>query len=81
MKANIMKMERGIRLAAGGALVLGVLTNPFSPAWLALIGAYSTLTAIICWDPAYAAARALFGGERKPARVLPRPVRFNTIAR
>ncbi len=81
MKANILKMERGIRLAAGGALVLGVLTNPFSPAWLALIGAYFTLTAIMRWDPMYAGARALFAEQTKPRVIARQPARLSTSMR
>ena len=69
MNSKISKMDQGIRLAAGAALILGVLTNPFSPAWMALIGAYAVLTAIFRWEPVYAIA-ALTKRETKAQQVV-----------
>lgn len=71
MNSNISQMDRGVRMAAGAALIVGVLTNPFSPAWMALVAAYVVLTSIIRFEPIYALAAAVTGRSSAAKRVMP----------
>lgn len=72
MKSNVSQMDRGIRMATGAALILGVLTNPFSPAWMSLLAAYAVLTSIVSWEPVYAIARLATHGSTSPKVTLGR---------
>ncbi len=52
--------DRVARLLLGGLLIGLVMSfAPVVPAWLALLATYPVLTAIMAWDPLYAAADAL----------------------
>jgi hypothetical protein len=65
MNTNIRKFDKGFRIALGSAAILSVLSNPFTPAWFAIAGAYAVLTSLLSWDPAYAAVYSVFGGRDK----------------
>lgn len=54
MNENISNSERAGRVSLGMALVIGVLTTPGLPAWMAFICACFVLTALPAWDPLYA---------------------------
>lgn len=57
--ANIGFTEDIARYVLGALLIGLVLYVPFAPVWLALIAVYPIVTAIIVWDPLYAAGGLL----------------------
>lgn len=57
---NILLVEDIIRLIVG-AILIGLVMYGVQvvPVWLALVAVYPIVTAIIAWDPIYAAFRLL----------------------
>lgn len=56
---NIPWTEDITRYVLGALLIGFVMYVQFAPAWLALVAIYPIVTAIIAWDPIYAAIRLL----------------------
>ena len=57
---NILLVEDIIRLLVGATLIGLVMYGvQVVPVWLALVAVYPIVTAIIAWDPIYAAFRLL----------------------
>lgn len=56
---NIRCTEDITRYVLGALLIGFVMYVQFAPAWLALVAIYPIITAIIAWDPVYAAIRLL----------------------
>lgn len=57
--ANICGTENITRYALGALLIVLTMQAQFAPVWLALVAIYPIVTAIIAWDPIYAAIRLL----------------------
>ncbi len=57
--ANIRLTENIARYFLGALLIGLVMVVPFAPVWLALLAIYPIVTAIISWDPVYAAGGLL----------------------
>lgn len=66
LDANIRLSENVVRYVLGALLIGLVMYVPFAPVWLALVAIYPIVTAIISWDPLYAA-----GGLLKSVLVSP----------
>lgn len=56
---NIRGTEDITRYLMGALLIGLVMYAQFAPVWLALVAIYPIVTAIIFWDPMYAALRLL----------------------
>lgn len=59
LDANIRFSENVARYVLGALLIGLVMYVPFAPVWLALVAIYPIVTAIIAWDPLYAAGGLL----------------------
>ena len=55
LNSNITMYEKGNRILVGIALLASVMLGDMVPVWFALIAIYPIITAIIAWDPMYAA--------------------------
>lgn len=64
--SHINRVDRISRVVISTALLFGVLAIDTAPAWLALVAAYLTLSAIIGRDVVYAAIGSV-------AKLIPRP--------
>ncbi|MEJ2567135.1 MAG: DUF2892 domain-containing protein [Gammaproteobacteria bacterium] len=72
MNTNVKTHEQVIRSIFSLLIAVAVLSLPQLPPWLALVAIYPFFTALIGWDPFYAAFNAL---RRKPqTSVLPHRV-------
>ena len=56
---NIRCTEDITRYVLGALLIGLVMSVQLAPVWLALVAIYPIVTAIIAWDPVYAAIRLL----------------------
>lgn len=68
-ESNIRVSEDIARYLLGALLIASVMVVPFAPVWLALIAIYPIVTAIMFWDPVYAA-----GGLLKTILVSPQGI-------
>lgn len=60
LSSNVGTKELVARYLVGALLVASVMAQlPGVPVWLALFAVYLTGTAIMAWDPLYAALKAL----------------------
>ena len=65
LSSNVCAKESAARYLVGAMIVAGVMAQlPGVPVWLALFSIYLTGTAIMAWDPLYAAMKGL--RQRKP---------------
>lgn len=51
---NITLSDCLSRMLVGISLIIATLLVDAAPSWLALLGAYPILTAMLTWDPVYA---------------------------
>lgn len=65
MNFNINFYDRINRLVIGTMALLATMATNGIPPWVALLTLYPILTAIVAWDPLYAAVRALFSKLHK----------------
>lgn len=61
LKENLGIVEVGVRFLSGALLLAVIMINSIAPVWFALIAVYPVATAIMSWDPLYAAIRMLRG--------------------
>lgn len=60
LKENLGIVETGVRYFTGALLLAFILiSSSIIPAWVALIAVYPVVTAIMAWDPVYAAIHVL----------------------
>lgn len=52
---NLGIVEKTLRWTIGALLIGAVIMGLAVPAWLAILATYPVLTAIVSWDPFYAA--------------------------
>jgi hypothetical protein len=57
LKENLGTVGVVIRLMLGALLLAAILVSNVVPVWVALIAVYPVITAIMIWDPVYAAIR------------------------
>jgi hypothetical protein len=55
MTFNLSTFDQIARFTSGMAIIIAVLALEQAPVWLALIATYPVFTAILKWDPIYAA--------------------------
>lgn len=55
LNSNITLYERVGRVLVGMALLSGVMLSSAMPVWFALLAVYPIISAIMAWDPIYAA--------------------------
>jgi hypothetical protein len=56
---NVKPLERLTRLMVGGVLIAAIYYPGVTAYWLALLAVYPVITAIMAWDPLYAALAQL----------------------
>jgi hypothetical protein len=59
LKENMGAVEVVIRFLSGALLLAVIMINSIVPVWFALLAIYPVVTAIMAWDPVYAAVRLL----------------------
>lgn len=72
MNTNVKTHEQIIRPIFSLLIAVAVLSLPQLPPWLALVAIYPFFTALIGWDPFYAAFNAL--SRKSPTSGLTQPV-------
>lgn len=59
LSENMSSYESGFRMILGSLFLIAAVFAGFTDLWVALIAIYPVITAIMAWDPFYAAIRML----------------------
>lgn len=59
LKENMSSYESGFRMVLGSLFLIAAVFTGFTDLWVALLAIYPVMTAIMAWDPFYAAIRML----------------------
>lgn len=68
---NMCMAEVGIRLVLGVIPLSIIMLNMKTEAWIALLAIYPIITAIMAWDPLYAAVNSLNSIVKKSSQEEP----------
>lgn len=71
LNKNIGVLETSIRFILGAVILSITMLNSFSAAWIGLLAVYPVITAIMSWDPLYAAINSLISTVKKSSQEKP----------